>query len=416
MTTALKTYGRKAFLVLLAFTLAFGMSVWPANAFAEDETIAEDPVITLENEPFEDDAPNEDLLDEDEEEPGISYVNLMAVGDNLVHPHVRRCAYIGGTYNFDSLYANLLGEINAADISVINQETVFTKSRFSGFPRFATPRQIADSVAGAGFDVVEMANNHIMDKGTSAIKYSLNVWRQFPNITTLGAYDSKTDYNTIRVVESNGVKIAMLNYTKSTNGIKIPSSKYYMVDKLTRKTKMAADIKKAKAAADFVVVFMHDGTEYKTYPSKAQKSHAKWFADHGVDLIVGTHPHVVEPVKWVTSKDGHRMLCYYSLGNYVANHLKPTLYRIMGGMARIQIAKDNKTGETYINGYEMVPLVIHKGTTSTSPNTGYTVYKLAEYTPEMAKANPFRKKIGKSLTVSNLSYKWKRATGLDVIS
>lgn len=337
-----------------------------------------------------------------------SQVSFLAVGDDLIHSQVYKAAKKKGRYDFSSLFANVKADVQAADIAAINQETIFVDKKYSGYPRFGSPKALGYAIANAGFDVVTHATNHTMDKGTSAISGTINFWNtKLPQIKVLGIHKSASDASKVTVIEKNGIKIAMLNYTYGLNGIKLPSNKSYMVDRLNNTNKMRSDIKKAKQQSDFVIVFAHFGTEYKYSPSSYQKKMASFFAKEGVDLLIGTHPHVVEPVQYVSGTNGHKMLTYYSLGNFVSCQQKPD--RLLGGMAKVIIAKNEKGA--YIKSYDMEPLVTH----ISSNKKYFTVYKLRNYTEALAKKNAIHKMARKKkFTVKSLKSLYKKITGISV--
>lgn len=334
-------------------------------------------------------------------------VELTAVGDDLIHSPIYKACKTKKGYNFDSLFEHIKKDIQASDISVINQETILVDRNYSGYPSFGSPKAVADAVAKAGFNVVTHATNHTLDRGTGAITGTLKYWNQrYPNIKVLGIHKNKTASNKITVVKKNGIRIAMLNYTYGLNGRRLPSGKSYMVDLLTskNKTKIKKDIKAAKKCSDFVIVFAHWGTEYRYSPDASQKNWTNFFLNNGVNILIGTHPHVLEPYKMLKGKNGHKMLVYYSLGNFVSSQNR--VPRLLGGMAKITIAKDSKG--TYVKNYTMEPLVTHISKNRKS----YTVYKLNDYTDALAKQNYIRKiSPREAFSVKALKKLYKKATG-----
>ncbi|MHB8128198.1 MAG: DUF4846 domain-containing protein [Mobilitalea sp.] len=305
-------------------------------------------------------------------------VTLLAVGDNLIHIEVVKSGkQEDGTYNYDQLYSNLKEEISSADIAVINQETILGGDDFaySGYPNFNSPTEIGDAIINAGFDVVLHATNHTMDKGLKAVNNTFAYWEQNPEITVLGINETFEESEQIPIVEKNGIKLAMLNYTYSLNGYSLPEDKPYLVNMLD-KEKMSEDIKKAEASADFTIVFPHWGTEYEYVASVAQKELTAFFYEQGVDLVIGTHPHVLEPVEWIETNEDHRMLIYYSLGNFISYQKEAP--RMLGGMANITITKD--ANGTYISTAAITPIVTHYG----QGPSGFSIYKLTDYNKELA--------------------------------
>ena len=307
-------------------------------------------------------------------------VTLVAIGDDLLHKKVIQSGELkGGTYNFDHIFEQMKEDFTNADLAVINQETIFgTKEMgYSGYPRFNSPIFVGDAIINAGFDVVLHATNHVMDMGIFGIEKTLNYWSQQKEITVLGIHASKQSNQAIKVVEKNGIRFALLNYTYGTNGIPVPKDKDYMVDLLVE-AKVKLDIKKAKEVSDFIIVFPHWGSEYVYQPNKYQKHWSQLFAKEGVDLVIGTHPHVLQPVEWVLGEDGHRMLVYYSLGNYVST--MDYTDRMLGGMAQVTIVKVGSN--TFIKEALLIPTVTHYERVK---GYGLQVYRLSDYTEELAK-------------------------------
>lgn len=312
--------------------------------------------------------------------PEVHTVSLVSVGDDLIHQKVVNSGLQeDGTYNYDHLFSVLKEDFESADIAVINQETILGTNdmEYTGYPRFCSPKALGDSIRKAGFDVVLHATNHIMDRKIPGIESTLDYWKGYPEITVLGIHDSMESYGTITVVERNDIKIAMLNYTYGMNGFTLPNNKFYLVNGFNLDN-MKQDIRKAREIADFIIVFPHWGNEYVYKPSSRQKEVAQMYADEGVDLVIGAHPHVLQPVTWITGKDGNQMLCYYSLGNYVSS--MDYTDRVLGGMAQITIKKDDCG--CYIEDADLIPIVTHY---ERGEKNNFGVFKLQDYTEEQAK-------------------------------
>lgn len=323
--------------------------------------------------------------------PEPTEISLIMVGDMLLHTPVENAAkQEDGSYNFDAIFANMKDEIEAADLAIVNQEVIIAGEEFgiSGYPAFNAPYAVGDALVKTGFDVVCHGTNHALDKGRKGLVSCLNFWEtQYPDIAVLGINGSVEEQEEIYIYEQDDISIAILNYTYGTNGIPLPESMPFAVDML-EKEKVIADIQRAEELADFTVVCPHWGTEYKLEPSSEQKRWTEIFLDNGVDLVLGTHPHVIEPVEWVKDEEtGHEMLVYYSIGNFV-NWTSGTgagvANRMVGGMAQVTITIEE--GKVFIAEYGVEPVVCHleEGV------NGVTVYKLSEYTTELADANCIR--------------------------
>ena len=318
-------------------------------------------------------------------------VSVVMVGDMLLHTRVQESGLqTDGTYNFDYLFKNITTDIKNADISIVNEEAILGGSELglSGYPSFNGPFEVGDAIVKAGFDVVLHATNHALDKGTEGILSCLNFWeKNYPDMGILGINDSQKMRDTIYVIEKNNIKIAILNYTFSTNGITIPKDMPYCVNMLD-KDLIEKDIIKAKEQADFIIVCPHWGTEYSLEATKMQKDWSQFFADQGVNLVIGTHPHVIEPITWIEGSNGGKMLVYYSIGNFVnaTSGTGPgTGNRMVGGMAQITIEKDGKD-KAYIKDYGVTPLV-----TQLEENGKITTYKLSEYSDQLGQENQILK-------------------------
>lgn len=313
----------------------------------------------------------------------VKTVNLLAVGDNLIHSGIFKSGYqADGIYNFDHLYENVIEDIQAADLAFVNQETIYTYNRndYSGYPMFAGPVEIGDALVDAGFDVVTHATNHAYDRGTQGIADTLDFWEtNHPEMTVLGMHDSQVDADIIETVECNGITFAMLNYTYSLNGLQLPGDQQYLVDILD-KEKVQADIEEAKSISDCVIFFLHCGNEYVYEPADYTKEWVQFLLDCGVDITIASHPHVLEPYTELTRDDGHRMIVYYSMGNFIST--QDDYPRMIGGMAKLTVEKRGVGEKAQISvlDYTLEPLYTHY-----NHDTGvYTVYKLEDYTEELA--------------------------------
>ncbi len=318
-------------------------------------------------------------------------VDIMMIGDILAHEGVYKSGLqADGTYNFDHLFKNIQSDISAADIRIVNQETILggVELGLSGYPCFNSPYEIGVAEANAGFNVILHATNHTIDKGLTGVENCLNFWRtNYPEMAVLGINETEEDYNNIYIYNKDGFKIAILNYTYGTNGIPIPSSKPYIVNMLDE-DKITKDVAKAKELADMVVVCPHWGTEYVYQPDTDQQYWTNLFLKLGVDVVIGTHPHVMEPVETLTREDGHQMVVYYSLGNFVSNQDK--MPRMVGGMAKVTLVKKGDDNSCYVKQYSYTPIVTQK---LFGPAL-ITSYKLADYNDTLAYSNAIRKDSG----------------------
>ena len=355
---------------VIIFTSAFG---------CESRTVSENE---SNNENVSTEAVTEEIQAETE-------INLIMVGDILLHTPIENYSVQSdGTYDYSAIFKYQTDDISSADLSLVNQEVIIGGEDLgiSGYPTFNCSYNLATNLVNAGFNVILHATNHAMDKGKQGILNCLNNWKtNYPDIAVLGINESKEQQDTIYVYEQDGVKIAILNYTYGTNGISLPSDMPYAVN-LLDEDKVVSDIARAKELADFVIVCPHWGTEYLLDTDSSQKKWTQIFLENGVDLVIGTHPHVIEPIEMLTDDTtGHQMLVYYSLGNFVnwtSSSGTGIANRMVGGMAKVTLGLDDN-GKVVIKKYGIKALVSHV----TSQTNGITVYSLSDYTDELASEN-----------------------------
>lgn len=330
----------------------------------------------------------ESLPESQQELPPFSY-EIVMVGDVLLHTRVEEsCKEADGSYDYHWLFEKMEDEISSADLAIVNQEVILggIDLGVSGYPAFNAPFSVADALVDSGFDVVCHGTNHALDKRSKGLLNCLQSWREtYPQIKVLGIHDSKEDQDAITYLDADGYTIAILNFTYGTNGIPLPEDMPYAVDLLDADF-VHEKCKEARETADFVIVCPHWGTEYRLEADASQKRWCQIFLEEGVDLVLGTHPHVIEPIEWIENEDtGHKMLVYYSIGNFVnwtSGTGEGVANRMVGGMARIKLALD-EAGKPYIDSYGVRALVSH---VEYGPHA-VTVYPLSEYTKELSDKN-----------------------------
>ena len=304
-----------------------------------------------------------------EEEPKEYKTNLIMVGDALIHGSVYRDAnrlagYNG--YDFKPQIKYIKGIVKDYDIAYYNQETILggTSLGLSDYPTFNSPQEVGDAMIDAGFNLVSLATNHTVDSGKRAVLNSREYWNKQENIQAVGSYSSDEEKKALetKVLESNGITYAMLNYTYGTNGM--PVSDSYLVNVwptdldlniVSSDTKYQAyketvkkDIEAIRNKVDVLIVAMHWGVEYTHTPTQYEKDMAKFLADNDVDIIIGTHPHVIQPVEWIDDT-----IVFYSLGNFISaqyqNQGTCSYYKCMVGlMSSLDITKTVDKGKTTI--------------------------------------------------------------------
>ncbi|MBO4704673.1 MAG: CapA family protein [Spirochaetaceae bacterium] len=324
---------------------------------------------------------------------GNDTISVIMVGDILLHSKVQEnCLNDDGTYDYSSIFAATKSVVANADIALVNQEVIIGGKELgiSGYPKFNASYEIADELAESGFNVICHATNHVLDKGKDGILNCLSYWEtHHPEVSVIGLYKTKEQSETIHIHEQNGMKIAILNYTLHTNWLPPPKDMKYAVN-LLDEDKVRSDLEKAQSLADFIIVCPHWGVEYSHDVTAAQREWCKIFMEYGVGLVIGTHPHVIQPIEMLTDDvTGKQMLVYYSLGNFVnwtSNTGKNCASQFVGGMADVKLAKRDD-GSVYIADYTVRPTICHV----TEEKKGITVYFLSAYTRQKAQKNAILK-------------------------
>lgn len=282
-------------------------------------------------------------------------VSFAVFGDNLIHEPIYRYGMNqGGDFGF--LFDNIGGVLEESDIAVINQETpLVTKfSEYGDYPRFGTPIQVGQAIVDAGFDVVTCATNHALDRGAEGIHTTKECFTQ-QGVLCLGIQtEQEAKYRPYEILVRKDIRFALFNYTYGTNGISLPEGYPFMVHLLEDEEQVRADMENARREADVLLVFVHWGTEDSAEVDDFQKRWTKVFLDGRADVVVGTHPHVLQEYELLEGADGHRMLVYYSIGNFVSAQAEKSC--VKGGMARFWIAP--APGGYGVTEYGLTPLTI----------------------------------------------------------
>lgn len=332
-------------------------------------------------------------------------VSFMGVGDNLIHETVYNDALQDdGTYDFSKMYTNLKKDAKESDIAFINQETVLGGESLglSGYPTFNSPTEIAKNLEKAGFNLANLATNHCLDRGEQGIANELEAFSN-TNIVTDGVYTSQEAFNAIPTFKKKGITFSFLAYTYGTNGI-APDYDYnvsYLDD-----DQIKSDVQKAKEISDVVIVSAHWGDENTFEPNDLQKHYAQLFADCGVDVVIGTHPHTIQPVKWIKGNSGNKMLCVYSLGNFIGGML--TTDNAIGGEIKFDFVKKND--KITIENVKWIPTVIHfEGNQDNiiEVRYNYKAYKLSQYSDKLAKKHVLNGYDGNVVNIKYITNKTK---------
>lgn len=313
-------------------------------------------------------------------DPSYPTVSLVAVGDNMIHENVYQYALKQGnntTYNFKPCYQHIKKYISNHDLAYINQETLIAGDSYGikGYPNFNSPESLIDDLQDTGFNMVSSATNHSMDLGKDALISSAHIWKQHPDILFSGLYENQEDRQTIRVIERNGIRFSFLAYTFGVNETKNYKSIQkqlktypYILGQLD-KEQIKEDVTNAKAQSDVVIVAVHWGKEGHSELSSLQQEYAQYFADLGVDVVIGNHPHLIQPIEKINNT-----LIIYSLGNFLST--MKDVYNQLEGMVSLDFVK--KEDGINIENIQYIPLVNHYN------NDVVTIYPLKDYTASLA--------------------------------
>ncbi len=328
----------------------------------------------------------------------ISEATLLAVGDNLIHDVIyyqaaRRTD--DGSYDFLPVYEQIRDKISAADIAYINQETPMAGSlEPSTYPMFNTPPEMAENLSDLGFDVINIANNHMLDKGVQGLSETIELLKNTDGISAvIGAYDDPEGYCEPVIVEKNDINFGFVGFTQHTNGLRLPKDNANMIIYTDNTDEMYLRIQELKAASDVVIVSVHWGDEGYNLPNDYQRELARQFADWGVDIVIGTHPHVLQPIEYLSGENGSETLVFYSLGNFVSAQIDPA--NLIGGIAEITVRKNHTTGEVSVFAPELNFVITQYG-------TGFSdlhLVDLEDYTEQQAAQHGIVLKYGKKFSL-----------------
>ncbi len=338
-------------------------------------------------------------------------ISFLAAGDNVIHP----CIYIDARkranadtreYNFKPMYADVADYIASFDLSFINQETLMCGDGFalSGYPYFNSPQDLGRDLLDIGFDIVGIANNHMCDKGANGLEATIDFWKsdEMSDILMIGGYRDREDFDNIRVIERKGVKLAFLSYTYETNGVRLPTSSKLVVPYIND-----ADIIRqcalAEDAGDIVIVSIHWGDENNSTPSDEQRRVAKLLAENGADVIIGHHPHVLQPIEWIET-DAGETLCIYSLGNLLS--AMQYWQNMVGGFFTFDIV-GMSDGTAYVESPKFIPTAFFYGPSYYNSH----LYFLCDYPADVAAKHGTGRLYGSYATPDDMIAYAKRIMG-----
>jgi poly-gamma-glutamate synthesis protein (capsule biosynthesis protein) len=287
----------------------------------------------------------------------VDSITLVFAGDMMSHMPQVKAAYNPQSkrHEYEHWFQFLKDTIASADFAIANLETPLGGEPYSGYPMFSAPDAFAEDLKKVGFDILVTANNHTVDKGRKGLERTLSILDSL-NILHTGSFRNQQEHDstTPLMIEAKGVKIALLSYTYGTNGIPVPKPN---VVNLIDHVQMEKDIVKARSlGAQIIIPIIHWGVEYQTYEHPSQVKTAEFLAVKGVDAIIGMHPHVVQPIKYVKSNRDSIPVAY-SLGNAVAN--MRDRYKDGGLFVQLTITIENDTPR--ITSFNDIPFWVWKG-------------------------------------------------------
>ena len=313
-------------------------------------------------------------------------ITCVAAGDNIIHkPVYRSYALPEGGYNFLPAYQQLRAVVEKADVAFLNQESVCGGSSLgiSDFPQFNSPYEVLDAVAQTGFNWINTASNHSLDRGPVTLLSQLARITEIERITQTGTNAVEADADAPTVLNIHGLRVGLASYTYGINASALPKGRDYLVNLYDEK-RIISDLSDLGAVSDIQIVSMHWGDEYSHEPNSEQLYYAQLLADLGVNVVIGTHPHVLQPVCWLTGKHGNKTLVLYSLGNLLSAQDEPV--RLLGALACFLITYNpieallNETDAVTVHNLRLLPIVTHIDTNG----RGHRAYLLDSYPEELA--------------------------------
>lgn len=316
------------------------------------------------------------------EEPKVTEtsLSLIMVGDCLIHGAIYDDAKTtNGSYDFSKMLELVKPIIQSYDLAFYNQESILggVELGLSSYPRFNAPKEVGDAFLDLGFNLVSLANNHTLDKGKEGIYSSLNYWRNKENIMTAGSYSSEENRITPNIMEKNGITYALLAYTTTTNGLNTFKDEPYLITVYDEEL-VKADIERLRDKVDLLMVSMHWGEEYTHTPTEEQKEIAEYLASLNVDIVIGHHPHVVQPIDFIDDT-----MVIYSLGNFIASQYG--INKLTGLMAGITVKKTTIDNQITITLEEPTAQLVYVDSKITSYRYDYKLYPYNLLTDDILK-------------------------------
>lgn len=340
-------------------------------------------------------------------------IRIAAAGDIMFHETQLNSAYQkeSNSYDFNSVFEDVKPLIESADLALVNLETTLGGAEigYRGYPTFNSPDETIDAIKNAGFDVLTTANNHSLDTGSQGLKRTVKIIRE-KELSSVGSYDEKPE-SRVLMKEVKGINIAILAYTESTNGLgdQYPAEELNAMLNLMDEDIIREDINEAKERqADLIITFMHWGEEYMENPNAKQLQFAEMMAKEGVDIILGSHPHVIQKSEFI-EVDDHRAFVIYSMGNFVSNQRRETLGDGKEGtedgiIVNFDIRKNDQTGETTVENVEYIPTWVYRNKEKGESRYTYRILPIENFLDSTDISKVFQERMKQSLekTVSKM--------------
>lgn len=355
---------KKVWIVVVSLLLALNISLIYSLNTKQDNT--------------KEDKESENKPSENQRSDASSF-SFVGVGDNLIHDAIWiNQQRAGQPFNFEELYSLTNKYTQNADLAFINSETPCVPGMpLSNYPMFNGPVEILDAVNKSGFDWIALSSNHSLDMGADGLIAQIqHTNTNYPDMLITGAHASQEDASTLRVKEINGIKVGILGYTYGLNGMMVPEDKPWLIDVID-KEKIRVDMETLSNVSDVQIVSMHWGQEYNTGLLPEQQDLANYLNELGAEVIIGHHPHVIEPAE-IIKGNNQDTLVYYSLGNFVS--AQNANDNMIGGMASFTLNYDFGTKKTSFSDVKFIPTVTYYD----GGFNGYRTTTISEYTDEMA--------------------------------
>ena len=316
--------------------------------------------------------------DADEEKEDKTQVKILATGDMIFHQPIVKNYRTGESYDFTPIFANISEDINGADIAIANFEgSVNSNRKLSGFPMFNFPKESIYSLKNAGFDILSTANNHSLDTGLDGVAETISHIKE-SGMESFGTLSEDGEKGIL--VEKNGIKIGLISFTDTLNGMdSLMRNKEYSVNTFSQD--VAGNIKNLKDKSDIVIVYPHWGNEYQHHPSERQIFLKEKLHEYGADIILGSHPHVLQRYE-VEEINNKKLFTIYSMGNALSNQRVENLKKSgvdTGALVKLEIEKDNISGVTNLKSFEVQPTYVNRYRANGRLN--YDVVKLQDIIP-----------------------------------